>query len=85
MPANAPKTPLDELDEVLDELEKRLKRPDAGADLTAAGVNVSLALTLVDGVRAYVHADKKKALLELETATDEIAARMSLGERAVRS
>ena len=70
------KTPLAELDEVFDELEMLLKNPDVGAELAVAGVNVSLAMTLADGVRAYVHGDKAKALLEIGTATEEIAARM---------
>jgi hypothetical protein len=34
-------------------------------------------MTLADGVRAYLHGDKEKALLELGTATDEIAVRMA--------
>ncbi len=76
------KTPKDELDELFDELDTLLKNPDVGVELTAAGVNVSLALTLADGLRAYVHGDKSKALLELGTATDEIAARMALADRA---
>lgn len=79
------KTPFDELDEVFDELEVLLKNPDVGAELTAAGVNTSLAMTLADGLRAYVHGDKSKALLELGTATDEIAARMASAERSGRS
>jgi len=66
-----------ELDEVFEELEVLLKNPEVGAELTERGVNVSLAMTLADGLRAYVHGDKEKALLELGTATDEIQARMS--------
>jgi hypothetical protein len=72
-----PKTPNAELDDVFDELDTLLKNPDVGAELTAAGVNTSLAMTLADGLRAYVHGDKAKAILELQTATDEIAARMA--------
>jgi hypothetical protein len=71
------KKPIAELDEVFDELELLLKNPDVGAELAAAGVNISLAMTLADGLRAYVHGDKRKALLELATATDEIATRMA--------
>jgi hypothetical protein len=66
-----------ELDDVFDELDTLLKNPEVGAELAAKGVNVSLAMTLADGVRAYVHGDKQKAILELSTATDEIAARMA--------
>jgi hypothetical protein len=72
-----PKAPLAELDDVFDELDMLLKNPEVGAELAEAGVNVSLAMTLADGLRAYVHGDKKKALLEIETATDEIAARLA--------
>ncbi len=65
------------LDTVFDELESLLKDPDVGGAPAAKGVNVSLALTLADGVRAYVRGEKRTALLELVTATDEIAARMA--------
>ena len=59
-----------------------LKNPEIGAELADRGVNVSLAMTLADGVRAYLKGDKKKALLEPGTATDEIAARMTLSGEA---
>ena len=68
---------LGELDELFDELIVLLKDSDLGARLAERGVNVSLAMTLADGLRAYVEGDKNKALLELGTATDEIAARMA--------
>jgi hypothetical protein len=79
------RTPIAELDEVFDELDVLLKNPDVESDLAAVGVNVSLAMTLADGLRAYLHGDKKKALLELGTATDEIAARMALTARLADS
>jgi hypothetical protein len=66
-----------ELDDVLHELTVLLKNPDVGAELADKGVNVSLAMTLADGLGAYIHGDKEKALLELGTATDEIAARLT--------
>jgi hypothetical protein len=71
------KTLIAELDAIFDELDTLLKNPEVGAELTSGGVNVSLALTVADGLRAYVHGEKGKALLELGTATDEIAARMA--------
>jgi hypothetical protein len=71
------RTGVDELDDIFDELTTLLKNPDVGAQLAERGVNVSLAMTLADGLRAYVHGEKDKALLELGTATDEIAARMA--------
>jgi hypothetical protein len=67
-----------ELDDVLDDLEMLLKNTDVGAELADRGVNVSLALTLAEGVRAYLHGDKDAALLELGTALEEIAARRAL-------
>jgi hypothetical protein len=73
------KSPLNELDDLFEELDQLLKNPDIGAALAAKGVNTSLAMTLAYGLRAYVHGDKEQALLELGTATDEIAARMSGG------
>jgi hypothetical protein len=71
------KTAADEIDDVFEELETLLKNPDVGAELADRGVNVSLAMTLADGIHAYLHGEKEKALLELGTATDEIAARMA--------
>jgi hypothetical protein len=71
------KTGVDEIDEVFEELEVLLKNPDVGAELADRGVNISLAMTLADGIRAYLHGDKEKALLELGTASDEIAARLT--------
>ena len=84
-PAEMPRAPLDEIDEVFADLDTLLKNPDVGATLTAAGVNTSLAMTLADGLRAYLHGDKKKALLELGTATEEIAARMAASGSRGRS
>jgi hypothetical protein len=71
------KSALGELDDILDELETFLKNPQAESDLAGRGINISLALTIVDGLRAYAHGDKSKAVLELETVADEIAARMA--------
>ena len=71
------RTGVDEIDDVFEELEVLLKNPDVGAALAERGVNISLAMTLADGMRAYLHGDKEKALLELGTATDEIAARLA--------
>jgi len=66
-----------EIDDVFDELDVLLKNADVGAELAAQGINVSLALTLIEGVRAYFRGDKEQAILELGTATDEIAARLA--------
>lgn len=74
-----------ELEDVFQELEVLLKNPEIGAELAERGVNVSLAMTLADGLRAYLQGDKEKALLELATATDEIAARMTWSGRGALS
>ena len=66
-----------EIDDLFDELETLLKNQEAGAELAERGVNVSLAMTLAYGLSAYLKGDKANALLELVTATDEIAARMT--------
>jgi hypothetical protein len=71
---------LRELDEVLDDLDALLKNNDVGAALSAAGVNVSLALTAAAGLRAYVHGRKMDALADFETVAEEIAARASRAE-----
>jgi hypothetical protein len=75
---------VDEIDELFEELTTLLKNPDVGAELAARGVNVSLAMTLADGLLAYVHGEKDKALLDLGTATEEIAARMAGSREAER-
>jgi hypothetical protein len=75
------KTGADEIDDVFEELETLLKNPDVGAELAERGINISLAMTLADGVRAYLHGDKEKAVLELGTATEEIADRLARSRR----
>ena len=74
-----------ELEDVFQELDVLLKNPEVGAELADRGVNVSLAMTLADGLRAHLQGDKEKALLELGTATDEIAARMTWSGRGALS
>ena len=71
------KTPLAELDDLFDALEQLFKNPDVQSALAAKGVNSSLAMTIGFGLRAYAHGDKRQALLELGTATEEIAARLA--------
>jgi hypothetical protein len=66
-----------ELDELFDELDQLLKNPDSGAALAERGVNVSLAMTAAEGLRAYLRGDKAKAAEELGTAAEEIATRLA--------
>lgn len=68
--------PLKELDEVLDDLVSLLKNPDVGAELSARGVNVSLAIVGAEGLAAYVHGEKERAADDLSTVAEEIASRL---------
>jgi hypothetical protein len=69
--------PLKELDEVFEDLVTLLKNPDVGAELTARGVNVSLAIVGAEGLAAYVHGDKERAADDLLTVGEEIKARLA--------
>ena len=71
-------SPLQEIDDVFEELETLLKNPEAGAALTAKGVNTSLAMLALDGLAAYLRGEKDKALDELQQFVDEVKARGKL-------
>lgn len=66
---------LKELDELLDELDALLKRDDIGTELSRRGLNIALALTAANGLRAYCRGDKTTAIEDLQTAAEEIATR----------
>lgn len=63
------------LKELFDELEQVLKEPTSLADLTASGVNASIALVAVQGLRAYLKGDNAQAADDLGTAAEEIRLR----------
>jgi hypothetical protein len=65
-----------ELDEVFEELVTLLKNPEVGAELTARGINTSLAIVGAEGLAAYIHGEKERAAEDLSTVAEEIAARM---------
>jgi hypothetical protein len=69
--------PTREVDELLGELEGLLKRGDVGQALGARGVNTSLAMLALDGLRAYVAGDKPRAAEDLGTVAEEIASRLA--------
>jgi hypothetical protein len=69
-----------ELNDVFDELDVLLKNNELGEELAANGVNISLALTAIAGLRAYLRGDKLAAIDDLGTAVEEIAARASISE-----
>lgn len=68
-----------ELDDVFEDLVTLLKNPEVGAELTAQGVNVSLAIVGAEGLAAYVHGQKARAAEDLAVVAEEIAARMRGG------
>jgi len=67
---------LAEIDELFHELEGMLKNPDVEGALAEKGVNTSLAMVAADGLKAYLHGEKAKAVEELGTVVEEIEARM---------
>ncbi len=66
-----------ELREVFEDLDTLLKNPDVGAELTARGVNTSLAIVAAEALLAYVEGDKDRAAEDFETVAEEIAARLA--------
>ena len=71
---------LAELDELMGELDQLLKNADCGAILASRGVNVSLALTAAEGLRAYLRGEKRRAADDFGTVAEEILARMARGD-----
>ena len=80
-----PRRGLAELCEVLGELDTLLKNPDVGAALADRGVNISLALVGVEGLRAYLEGDKVRAAEEFSTLAEELAGRLELSKELARS
>ena len=66
------------LDDLLDELDRLLKKPEVDAYLNEKGINMSLALLISDGLRAYLKGQKQEAADDLGTAAEEIAARLRM-------
>lgn len=63
---------------IFDELEWHLKEGGMVAALTARGVNASLALVAVHGLRAYLLEDKKaQAAEDFATVSEEIYGRLA--------
>jgi hypothetical protein len=59
----------------LDAVERSLKAPSVAGELASDGVNVSLALVALHGLRAYVSGQNAEAAEDLGTAAEEITAR----------
>lgn len=70
--------PSKEIANVMDELEDLLKNGDVVEALSDKGINASLALTAIDGIRAYLEGRKAQAAEDLGTVAEEINARLAL-------
>lgn len=66
-----------ELREVFEDLDVLLKNPEVGAELTARGVNVSLAIVAAEALVAYVEGDRERAAEDFDTVAEEIATRLA--------
>ncbi|MET0591065.1 MAG: hypothetical protein ABW133_00095 [Polyangiaceae bacterium] len=66
------------LDDLLDELDEVLKKPDVSVYLNEKGVTAGVALLIADGLRAYLQGKKEEAADDLGTAAEEIVARIDL-------
>jgi hypothetical protein len=71
--------PSAEIAAVFDDLEALLKNGDVIGALTARGVNASLALVAVQGLRSYLAGKKAEAADDFATVADEIRARIAAG------
>jgi hypothetical protein len=71
-----------ELGEVMEDLATLLKHPEVGAELTARGVNVSLALVAADALVAYIEGDRARAAEDFDTVAEEIATRLAAARDA---
>ena len=69
--------PRAELDAVVDDLEALLKNGEVIGMLTTRGINASLALVAVSGLRAYLKGNKAEAAEDLGTAAEEIRGRIA--------
>jgi hypothetical protein len=65
-----------ELREVFDDLDTLLKNPEVGGELTARGVNVSLAIGAAEALLAYVEGDRERAAEDFDTVAEEIGTRL---------
>jgi hypothetical protein len=66
-----------EIEAVLDDLEALLKNGDVIGALTQKGVNASIALLAINGIRAYLAGKKAEAAEDLGTAAEEIQGRLA--------
>jgi hypothetical protein len=68
--------PSREISAVLDDLEALLKNGEVIGVLSSRGVNASIALVAIDGLRHYLESRKAEAVEDFATVTDEIRGRL---------
>ena len=61
---------------LLGEVEALLKEPSAAMELAKRGINTSIALVATQGLAAFLDGNTRRAIDDLETAVDEIRARL---------
>src|SRR4051812_10969161 len=66
-----------EINAVLDDLESLLKNGEVIGSLTLQGVNASIALVAVEGLRHYLQNQKVEAADDFGTVTEEIRGRLA--------
>jgi len=71
-----------ELREVFEDLDALLKNPEVGGELTARGVNVSLAIVAAEALVAYVEGDRERAAEDFDTVAEEIKTRMAATKKS---
>jgi hypothetical protein len=74
--------PVVEIGALLDDLEALLKNGEVIAALTGKGVNASIALVAVDGLRHYLQNKKGEAADDFGTVTEEIRGRLAESGKA---
>ncbi len=74
-----------ELDGLFDEIDGLLKNVDVLAELTDRGVNVSLAMTAADALRAYLKGEKARAAEDFSLVAEEIASRLAASQEKTES
>jgi hypothetical protein len=72
------------VDTMLGEIERLLKVSDLGTTLSDRGVNTSLALLAVQGLRAYLRGNKAQAVEDLGTVVEELGARLEASRERSR-
>ena len=74
--------PAVEIGAVLDDLEALLKNGEVIAALTLKGVNASIALVAVEGLRHYLTNKKAEAVDDFATAMEEIRGRLAASKES---